>query len=116
MKRLWIAAVAFIVFIACSTSKDVVISMTNPQDLTVSFSGYYYYETAPDDTIALNGTTPREYAIVLEKGEVISGEVYKDGPNMIDTFHVRILVDDDEILTQKTTSPSQIIQFDVTAE
>ena len=116
MNKLWIAVVILFIFIACSTSKDVVLSMTNPQDLSVSFSGYYYFDSLPEDTITLNGVTPREYEIVLEKGEVISGIVHKDGSDMTDTLHFRILVNDDEKLTQKTTAPSQVIQFDVSAE
>lgn len=116
MKKIWIAVTLMMIFIACSTSKDVVLSMTNPQNLSVSFSGYYYFDSLPGDTITFNGVTPREYELVLEKGDAISGIVHKDGSDMTDTLHFQIFVNDDELVTQKTTAPSQVIQFDVVAE
>lgn len=116
MKKVCIAAIALMVFLSCNTSKDVVLSMTNPQDLTVPFTGYYYFEAVPEDTTMLNGTTPREYSFVIEKGDVVKGIVHKDGPNMVDTLHFRVLLDGDETVTQKTTSPAQVVQFTISGE
>jgi hypothetical protein len=113
MKRILFASfLLLLMMVACSTSNEVVLSLTNPQGLSVSFGGYYKYEST-GDSVSMNGVTPRDYALVLEKDDHITGVIHKDGSNMTDTLHFRILVDDEEVLTQKTTAPSQVVEFTV---
>lgn len=116
MKRILSSAfLLLLMIVACSTSKEVVLNLTNHQDLSVSFGGYYIFEST-GDSVPMNGVTPRDYVLVLEKDDQITGVIHKDGSNMTDTLHFRVLVDDEEVLTQKTTSPSQVIEFTVTAQ
>jgi len=114
-KMLFAAFLLLLMIVACSTSKEVVLSLTNPQDLSVSFGGYYIVEST-GDSVPMNGVTPNEYVMSLEKDEQINGKIHKDGSNMTDTLHFRVLVDDEEVLSQKTTLPSQVIEFTVTAQ
>ncbi len=115
MKRFILLAFICLVFITCSKSKDVVLRLSNPQNLSVSFTGYYI-EVATGDSISMNGVTLREYEFVLDKGDEITGMVHKDGGNMVDTLHFRVFIDNEEELSQKTTIPSQIIEFQVIGE
>lgn len=115
MKKLFFFLLAGAVIIACDNSKDVTLSLTNPQNLSVSFTGYYIV-TATGDSVPMNGVTPREYNLSMEKGDGLTGMVHKDGANMTDTLHFQVLVNGEEEVTQKVTIPSQIIQFQVTVQ
>lgn len=115
MKKLLFFVLACVLVLACDSSKEVTLSLTNPQDLSVSFSGYYL-ATATGDSVAMEGVTPREYTLSMEKGDGLTGMVYKDGANMTDTLHFRILVNGNEEVTQKVTTPAQIIQFQITVQ
>ena len=99
--------------VACSSSKDVVLSLTNPQGLSVAFTGYYY-DPETNDTTLMDGSTPRDYLLVLGKGDVIEGSVHKDGPDTIDTLQLEVYVDDETLMVQKVTIPSMNIDFTVT--
>jgi hypothetical protein len=114
MKMILIAAILLLIA-SCSTSKEVVLNLTNPQDVSVSFSGYYKFEST-GDSVPVNGVTPRDYVLALEKGDRINGKIHKDGPDMTDILHFRVLVYDEEVLSQQTTLPSQVIEFTVTAQ
>jgi hypothetical protein len=116
MKRIIFTAFLLLLLVAaCSTSKEVILSLTNPQDLTVSFSGYYIFEST-GDSVPMNGVTPKEYVLVLEKDDQITGKIHKDGSDMVDTLLFRVLVDDEEVFNQKPVLPSQVIEFTVTAQ
>ncbi|HEX7320485.1 MAG TPA: hypothetical protein VF399_09045 [bacterium] len=116
MKRIIFAAFLLLLLVAaCSTSKEVVLNLANPQDLSVSFSGYYILEST-GDSVPMNGVTPRDYVLALERGDQITGKTHKGGSDMVDTLLFRVLVDDEEVLSQKTTLPSQVIEFTVTAQ
>lgn len=108
--------VACLVMVNCgSKDKEITLSFTSPQGLTISYEGYYL--TEPDnDSVPLVGVTNRDYRITLTKGEGISGSVAKDWSNFTDTLHFCLLDGDDTLASQKTTLPTQVIQFQVTAE
>ena len=115
MKTILCVLLCCSVLLTCSKKFDVVLSLTNPQDIPVAFTGYYW-DPVSADSVPLDGTTPREYDFVMEKGDEISGIVHKDGPNTEDTLHFQIFVDGEERITQKVTIPSQMIQFQLTAQ
>jgi len=112
MKRL-ILMIACLLVVTCSSSKDVVISLTNPQGLAVAFTGYYF-DTETSDTTILDGSTPREYLFTVSKNDVIEGSVHKDGPDVIDILQLEIFVDEETLMVQRVTIPSNNINFTIT--
>lgn len=100
----------------CSAdSVDVSISLTNPNNKAVPFDGYYIL-TATSDSIVMDAATPREYSFTLEKGEGVSGSVFKDATDIVDTLHFQVFFGDEEKLSQKVTSMLQVIQFQIEAQ
>ncbi len=112
MKKLTIL-IACLLVVTCTSSKDVVLSLTNPQGLAVAFTGYYY-DTETSDTTILDGATPREYMFTISKNDVIEGSVHKDGPDVIDTLQFEIFVDEETLMVQRVTIPSNDIHFTIT--
>ncbi len=108
-----IFVIACLLVVTCSSSKDVILSLTNPQGLNISYTGFYY-DTETNDTTLLNGSTPRDYMLVLGKGDVIEGSVHKDGSDTIDTLQLEVIVDEETLMVQKVTIPSMTIDFTVT--
>lgn len=96
-------------------SVDVRISLTNPNNKTVPFDGYYIL-TATSDSIVMDATTPREYSFTLEKGEGVTGSVFKDTTDLIDTLHFQVFFGDEEKLSQKVTTLIEVIQFQIEAQ
>lgn len=83
-----------ILSLACTTttSKEVTIELSNPQDIPVAFDGHYQVNAEPEE--AMTGETPAEYVFELEEGDQVDGMVYKsDSTNITDTLHFRVLVD-----------------------
>ena len=97
--------------IGCSTSKDITISLTNAQGIAVDFDGYYQVNNGTQET--MTGSTPWDHTIVMDKGDVLDGQVFKsDTSNMTDTLRVAILIDGNEELTENIVIPIiQIAQF-----
>ena len=95
--------------LSCITDTEVVLSLTNEQALSVSFTGYY--EVSTGDSVPMSGVTPYDHTIILRRGDQLSGMVHKDGPNMTDTLHFRLIEDNVERLNQKKVTPSQVIEF-----
>jgi hypothetical protein len=112
MKRLILVIVCLLV-VTCSSSKDVVLSLTNPQGKALAFTGYYF-DTETTDTTLMDGSTPRDYMFVISKSDVIEGTVHKDGPDTIDTLQLAVIVDDETLMVQKVTIPSMNIEFTIT--
>ncbi|UCC11467.1 MAG: hypothetical protein JSW02_08945 [candidate division WOR-3 bacterium] len=112
MKKLTLL-IACLLVVTCTSSKDVVLSLTNPQGIAVAFTGYYY-DTETSDTTILDGSTPREYMFTISKNDVIEGSVHKDGPDVIDTLQFEIFVDEETLMVQKVTIPSNDINFTIT--
>ena len=96
-------------------SVDVRISLTNPNNKTVPFDGYYIL-TATSDSIVMDAATPREYSFTLEKGEGVTGSVFKDTTDLIDTLHFQVFFGDEEKLSQKVTTLIEVIQFQIEAQ
>jgi hypothetical protein len=113
MKKLTIL-IACLLVVTCTSSKDVVMRLTNPQgDPPVAYTGFYY-DTETSDTTILDGSTPREYMFTVSKNDVIEGSVHKDGPDVIDTLLLEIFVDDETLMVQSVTVPSNDIDFTIT--
>jgi len=115
MKK-WIALLSvslLILGIACSQSKDITISLTNSQGIAVAFDGYYQVNSGTQES--MTGTTPWEHTIVMDKGDVLDGQVFKsDTSNVTDTLRVAILIDGNEELTENVILPIvHIAQFHV---
>jgi hypothetical protein len=98
-----------------SDTADVRISLTNPNDKAVPYSGYYKI-AATGDSVAMQGATPGEYTFILEKGESATGRVLKDTTDVVDTLHFQIFLNDEEKLSQKVTNLTEIIQFTIQAQ
>ena len=96
-------------------SVDVRISLTNPNNKTVPFNGYYIL-TATSDSIVMDAATPREYSTTLEKGDGVSGSVFKDNTDLVDTLHFQVFFGDEEKLSHKVTTLTQVIQFQIEAQ
>lgn len=96
-------------------SVDVRISLTNPNSKTVPFSGYYIL-TATSDSTVMDAATPREYTFTLEKGDGVSGSVFKNTTDIVDTLHFQVFFGDEEKLSQKVTTLSEVIQFQIEAQ
>lgn len=94
---------------------DVRISLTNPNNKAVPFSGYYTI-TATGDSVVMEGSTPGEYTFVLSKGESATGSIYKDTVDVIDTLHFQLYLNDEEQLTHKVTTIIEVIQFSIQAQ
>ncbi|MGB3340198.1 MAG: hypothetical protein WBB37_01805 [bacterium] len=94
---------------------DVRISLTNPNNKTVPFSGYYII-TATNDSVAMVGSTPREYTLTLSKGESTTGSIYKNTVDVVDTLHFQVFLNDEEKLSQKVTTLIEVIQFSIQAQ
>jgi hypothetical protein len=95
-------------------SVDVRISLTNPNNKTVPFNGYYIL-TATSDSIVMDAATPGEYSFTLEKGDGVSGSVFKDTTDVVDTLHFQVFFGDEEKLSQKVTTLLEVIQFQIEA-
>lgn len=109
-----IILITCLLVVTCSSSKDVVIRLTNPQVYpAIAYTGFYF-DTETNDTTVLDGTTPREYMFTVGKNDVIEGSVHKDGPDVIDTLMVEILVDEETLLVNTVTVPSNNIDFTIT--
>ena len=83
-----------ILVLACTTttSREITLDLSNPQDIAVAFNGYYQINDELQATIT--GETPAEYVFELERGDEVDGAVYKsDSTNFTDTLHFRVLVD-----------------------
>jgi len=98
-----------------SDTADVRISLTNPNNKVVPFSGYYII-TATSDSVAMVGSTPGEYTFTLSKGESATGSIYKDTTDFVDTLHFQLFLNDEERLSQKVTSMIEVIQFSIQAQ
>lgn len=98
-----------------SDTADVRISLTNPNNKAVPFSGYYII-TATSDSVVMEGSTPGEYTFSLSKGESATGSVFKDTVDVVDTLHFQLFLNDEEQLSQKTTTLLEVIQFSVQAQ
>ena len=96
-------------------SVDVRISLTNPNNKTVPFDGYYIL-AATGDSIVMDAATPREYTFTLETGEGVSGLVFKDTTDLIDTLHFQVFFGNEEKLSQKVTTLIEVIQFQIKAQ
>ncbi len=97
MKRIFalMSILVVIGLLVCSKSKEVRISLTNPQNLAVAFDGYYILNQEPQE--AMTGTTPKDYEISMKKGDQLIGIVYKsDSSNLTDTLRFRIYIDEVE--------------------
>lgn len=95
--------------ISCSASKDITISLTNAQDIAVDYDGYYQINNGTQES--MTGSTPWEHVIVMEKGDVLDGQVYKsDSTNVTDTLHFALLVDGEEqsALTADIIIPTEL--------
>jgi hypothetical protein len=100
--------------VSCSQSKDITLSLTNPQNTAVEFDGYFQVNNGIQE--AMTGTTPWEHTVIMEKGDELDGQVYKsDSTNFTDTLHFRILVDGEEQsnLTADIILPTEVggVQF-----
>lgn len=98
-----------------SDTADVRISLTNPNNKAVPFSGYYII-TATNDSIVMEGSTPGEYTFNLSQGESATGSIYKDTVDVVDTLHFQLFLNDEEQLSQKTTTLFEVIQFSIQAQ
>jgi hypothetical protein len=77
------------------TTFDVTLDLTNAQAIAVAFGGYYKINDGNEE--AMTGTTPKAYDLILDKGDELTGVVYKsDSTNFTDTLHFRILINDEE--------------------
>jgi hypothetical protein len=118
MKKLFLLLFAGILLmnLNCgSSTADVRITLTNPNNKTVPFNGYYLI-AATGDSVTMQGSTPGEYTFTLEKGESATGRVWKDTTDLVDTLHFQVFLNDDEQLSQKTTTLIEIIQFSIQAQ
>jgi hypothetical protein len=116
MKKFFLILFTGFIFLSltCSTSKDITLDLTNPQNIAVAFDGYYQINDGPQE--AMTGTTPEEYILTLSKGDEVEGIVYKsDSTNFTDTLHFRILVEgaEQEGLTADIVIPTILggVQF-----
>jgi hypothetical protein len=98
-----------------SDTADVRIDLTNPNNKAVPFSGYYII-TATNDSVAMVGSTPGEYTFTLSKGESATGLIYKNTADIVDTLHFQVFLNDEEKLSQKVTTLSEVIQFSIQAQ
>ncbi len=98
-----------------SDTADVRISLTNPNNKAVPFSGYYII-TATSDSVTMEGSTPSEYTFTLEKGEGATGIIFKDTVDVVDTLHFQVFLNDEESLSQKVTTMIEIFQFSIQAQ
>ncbi|MEO0127841.1 MAG: hypothetical protein ABIL44_08850 [candidate division WOR-3 bacterium] len=103
----------------CSKSKEVKISLTNPQNLAVAFDGYYILNQGNQEP--MTGTTPKDYEFSMKKGDQLSGIVYKsDSTNFTDTLRFQVYIDDVEqpSLLRNIVIPTQLggIQFQFTVQ
>jgi len=96
-------------------SVDVTISLTNPNNKTVPFNGYYIL-AATGDSVVMDAATPREYNFTLETGEGVSGSVFKDTTDVVDTLHFQVFFGNEEKLSQKVTTLLEVIQFQIEAQ
>jgi len=118
MKKLFLVFFMEIILLSLNcgaNSIDVRISLTNPNNKTVSFDGYYKV-VATGDSVAMNAATPGGYTFTLEKGESASGSVLKDTTDTVDTLYFQLFMNDDEKLSQKVTTSQEIIQFQIEAQ
>jgi len=118
MKKLFLVFFMGIILLSLNCgadSVDVRISLTNPNNKTVSFNGYYIL-AATDDSIVMDAATPGEYTFTLEKGESASGSVLKDTTDTVDTLYFQLFMNDEEKLSQKVTTLLEVIQFQIEAQ
>jgi hypothetical protein len=98
-----------------SDTADVRITLTNPNNKAVPFSGYYIITTT-SDSVAMEGSTPGEYSFILSKGESATGSIHKDTLDVVDTLHFQVFLNDEEKLSQKVTTMIEVIQFSIQAQ
>ncbi len=118
MKKLFLVFFMGIILLSlnCGTdSIDVKISLTNPNNKTVPFNGYYKL-AATGDSVVMDAATPGEYTFTLEKGESLNGSVFKDTTDLVDTLHFQLFLGDEEKLSHKVTTSQEIIQFQIEAQ
>ena len=118
MKKCLLLFIAVIVFmnIHCgSDTANVRISLTNPNDIAVPFSGYYIITTT-SDSVVMEGSTPGEYTFSLSQGESATGQLFKNSVDIVDTLHFQLFLNDEEQLSQKTTTIQEVIQFSIQAQ
>ena len=102
--------------ISCgSDTANIRISLTNPNNKAVPFSGYYII-TATSDSVAMEGSTPGEYTFSLSQGESVTGSIFKDTVDTVDTLYFQLFLNDEEQLSQKTTTMLEVIQFSIQAQ
>ncbi len=103
----------------CSKSKEVRISLTNPQNMPVAFDGHYQFNQESEEE--MTGTTPKEYEFSMKKGDQLTGIVYKsDSTNFTDTLRFQVYIDDVEQTQMRQNIvhpyPIEAIQFQCTVQ
>jgi hypothetical protein len=105
--------------LSCSKTKDVTISLTNPQSIAVAYDGHYQVNTDAEE--AMTGTTPHDYQFSLKKGDQLIGQLWKsDSSNFTDTLRFQVFVDDVEqtSMTHNIIIPTELggIQFSLSVQ
>ena len=118
MKKLFLVFFMEIILLSLNcgaNSIDVRISLTNPNNNTVPFSGYYII-TATSDSVVTEGSTPSEYTFTLGKGEGATGIIFKDTVDVVDTLHFQVFLNDEESLSQIATTKIEVFRFSIQAQ
>ena len=118
MKKLFLVFFMGIILLSLNCGVDSIdtrISLTNPNNKTIPFDGYYIL-TATSDSIAMNDVTPGEYMFILKRGESVNGSVWKDTTDFVDTLYFQLFLGDEEKLSQKVITSQEIIQFQIEAQ
>jgi hypothetical protein len=104
---------------SCTQTKEIKISLTNPQSLAVAYDGHYQVNT--EAQVLMTGSTPFDYDVSLKKGDQLVGQIWKsDSTNFTDTLKFQVFVDGVEqtSITHSIIIPTAVggIQFTLSVQ
>lgn len=103
--------------LSCSQTKEIEIRLSNPQNITLHFDGFYKVNNV--DSLQMTGTTPQSFDFSLKKGDQIIGQVWKsDSTNFSDTLRFQVFVEGEEYASMKYSLliPFSHLQFTLSVQ